>query len=96
MQQGLIQVYDARTKRNVEESGGTVIFSLQSELTGGSELTWSYAIQTGKPVIYIHGGRTEKNRTALLTELWCLRNFVERNGVEILNVAEPRESQSAE
>ena len=85
--------YVARTKRNVEESDGTVIFSLKSELTGGSELTRSYAIQAGKPVHHILDGGTEKNRTALLTEVWPLRNFVEKNGIEVLNVAGPRESK---
>jgi hypothetical protein len=29
--------YVARTKRNLEESDGTVIFSLETDLTGGSE-----------------------------------------------------------
>jgi hypothetical protein len=58
--------YVDRTKRNVEESGGTVIFSLETELTGGSELTRSHAIQADKAVIHIHDGGTEKNRTALL------------------------------
>jgi hypothetical protein len=85
--------YVARTKRNVEESDGTVIFSLETELTGGSELTRSHAIQAGKPVIHIHNGGTETNRTALLTEVWHLRNFVEKNGIEVLNVAGPRESK---
>jgi Circularly permutated YpsA SLOG family len=85
--------YVARTKRNVEESGGTVIFSLESELSGGSELIRSHALQAGKPVIHIHGGGTEKNGAAFLTEVWQLRNFVDKNGIEVLNVAEPRESK---
>ena len=85
--------YVDRTKRNVEESGGTVIFSLETELTGGSELTRSHAIQADKAVIHIHDGGTEKNRTALLTEVWRLRNFVDKNGIEVLNVARPRESK---
>jgi hypothetical protein len=32
--------YPARTRRNIEESDGTVIFSLERLLSGGTKLTW--------------------------------------------------------
>src|SRR5262249_57051294 len=38
--------YVARTKRKVEESDGTVIFSLKKELTRRSGLTRPYAVPT--------------------------------------------------
>ena len=46
--------YPVRTKRNVRESDGTAIFSLQAELSGGSALTLSYARSVKKPVIHLH------------------------------------------
>jgi Circularly permutated YpsA SLOG family len=35
--------YPARTRRNIEESDGTVIFSLERLLSGGTKLTWRHA-----------------------------------------------------
>ena len=32
--------YPARTRKNIEESEGTVIFSLERRLSGGTKLTW--------------------------------------------------------
>ena len=32
--------YPARTRKNIEESDGTVIFSLERLLSGGTKLTW--------------------------------------------------------
>jgi len=36
--------YPARTKRNIEESDGTVIFSLERLLSGGTKLTWKGSV----------------------------------------------------
>src|SRR5580693_5777867 len=36
--------YPARTRRNIEESDGTVIFSLERLLSGGSKLTWKGSV----------------------------------------------------
>ena len=49
--------YPARTKRNVRESDGTALFSLQAELSGGSALTLSYAREAKKPVLHLHARR---------------------------------------
>src|ERR1700674_3245966 len=35
--------YPARTRKNIEESDGTVIFSLEHQLSGGTKLTQDYA-----------------------------------------------------
>src|ERR1700732_297901 len=43
--------YPARTRKNVEESDGTVIFSLERRLSGGTKLTRDYAHKLGKPVL---------------------------------------------
>jgi hypothetical protein len=39
--------YPARTRRNIEESDGTVIFSLERLLSGGTKLTWGLPIRLG-------------------------------------------------
>jgi hypothetical protein len=41
--------YAVRTKRNVREADGTVVFSLDPILTGGSSLTFEYAAQVKNP-----------------------------------------------
>jgi hypothetical protein len=43
--------YPARTRRNIEESDGTVIFSLERLLSGGTKLTQDYANKLGKPLL---------------------------------------------
>jgi hypothetical protein len=45
--------YPARTRRNIEESDGTVIFSLNRHLSGGTKLTLDLANKLGKPVLHI-------------------------------------------
>src|ERR1700738_218236 len=52
--------YPARTRRNIEESDGTVIFSLERLLSGGTKLTWGLAKKLGKPVLYIYDTRKEQ------------------------------------
>jgi Circularly permutated YpsA SLOG family len=39
--------YPARTKRNTEESDGTVIFSLERLLSGGTKLLWDLPTSLG-------------------------------------------------
>jgi Circularly permutated YpsA SLOG family len=85
--------YAARTKRNVEEGDGTVIFSLEIKLTGGSELTLSHAIQTGKTVMRISSAEIQRGKDSFFKRVWRLRRFIERNGIEVLNVAGSRESE---
>src|ERR1700719_3485284 len=45
--------YPARTRRNIEESDGTVIFSLERLLRGGTKLTRDYANKLGKPFLHL-------------------------------------------
>ena len=52
--------YPTRTRRNIEESDGTVIFSLERLLSGGTKLTWEHANKLGKPVLHIYDTRKER------------------------------------
>ena len=80
--------YALRTEWNVRDSDATVIFSLGPNLTGGSDLTRELAKQRGK--LWLH---LSKARSADVEEAAArLRDFVDGNFVEILNVAGPRSS----
>src|SRR6202048_4111123 len=46
--------YPARTRKNIEESDGTVILSLERRLSGGTKLTWEHAKKLCKPVLHIY------------------------------------------
>ena len=87
--------YPARTRRNIEESDGTVIFSLEQLLSGGTKLTQDYANKLGKPLLHIYDTRKERilNQDSLRLETQALTDFLCSNRIEILNVAGPRESK---
>jgi hypothetical protein len=78
--------YRARTIRNVEEGDGTVIFYF-SWLSGGTELTLLQCIRLEKPYQLIDANEVSPRRAGDM-----LRNFVREFGIEVLNVAGPRES----
>ena len=83
--------YPARTRRNIEESDGTVIFSLEPSLNGGTKLTRGLADNLGKPVLQIYDIRKERifNPDSLRLEIEALTDFLCSNKIEILNVAGP-------
>jgi hypothetical protein len=87
--------YPARTRRNIKESDGTVIFSLERLLSGGTKLTWEDANKLGKPVLHIYGTRKGRilNQHSPRLEIQALTDFLCSNKIEILNVAGPRESK---
>ena len=87
--------YPARTRRNIEESDGTVIFSLERLLSGGTKLTRDYANKLGKPLLHIYDTRKERilNQVSFRLEAQALTDFLCSNRIEILNVAGPRESK---
>jgi Circularly permutated YpsA SLOG family len=87
--------YPARTRKNIEESDGTVIFSLERLLNGGTKLTRDYANKLGKPLLHIYDTRKERifNPDFHRLEIQGLANFLCSNKIEILNVAGPRESK---
>ena len=82
--------YPERTKRNVRESDGTVILSLNDKLSGGSALTLTYARHANKPVLHIHNSETGCD--PLPQQVRRLKDFIDTNAIEVLNVAGPRES----
>ena len=84
--------YAVRTKRNVREADGTVVFSLDPILTGGSSLTFEYATQVKKTRIHIYRSAFDYSDEAFFKEVWRLKDFIESNQIGVLNVAGPRES----
>tara|TARA_R110002096_G_scaffold200639_13_gene384755 strand:+ start:9474 stop:9956 length:483 start_codon:yes stop_codon:yes gene_type:complete len=77
--------YHIRTRLNVQDSDGTVIFGLAPELTGGSALTREFAEQLRKPWIHL-------SRSATKDPAMALRRFLIEHTVHTLNVAGPRAS----
>jgi hypothetical protein len=81
--------YSVRTRRNVLESDGTVIFSLNSDLLGGSELTARCAQKTSRPLLHLHAA----GKISLDEKAQHLRDFIDSRRLATLNVAGSRESQ---
>ena len=78
--------YPQRTEWNVRDSDGTVIFSISSELSGGSKLTEKLAGCHGKPCLHLSQERDREKAAELL------RQFVRQHDIHVLNVAGPRAS----
>jgi hypothetical protein len=70
--------YPARTRRNIKESDGTVIFSLERLLSGGTKLTQDYDNKLGKPVLHIYDIRKARisNPDSLRLEVQGLTDFL--------------------
>lgn len=82
------EAYPVRTKWNVRDSDGTVIFTLAPELIGGSKLTAKFAREFGKP--WVHLSKMWTPDPAL-----ALRRFIDEHFIRELNVAGPRTSTEA-
>ena len=80
------EVYSQRTEWNVRDSDGTAVFSVWSELRGGSLLTVELAGRYNKPVIHLCAQDEGTNHAQEL------RDFIEEFGLSVLNIAGPRES----
>lgn len=80
--------YPQRTQRNVRDSGGTVIFTIATKLTGGSKLTADAAKKLGKP--WLHLSASSYSPAADLLE------FIAAHNIEVLNVAGTRGSKEPE
>lgn len=76
--------YQTRTRRNVEDSDGTLILNL-GKLDGGTALTVKLDQQIGKPclIVALKDG----------IELIAFREWLAVNHIAVLNVAGPRESK---
>lgn len=82
--------YPGRTRRNVLDADGTVIFT-RGRLEGGSRLTADVARAAGKPSLHIDVKRLDAERAALIGEL---RAWLTEHQVAVLNVAGSRESKA--
>ena len=79
--------YRQRTKRNVEDSDGTLVLNL-AELADGSLMTLQYAERIGKPAIAV---QLEDSDTE--THAGEVLKWLEANAIQVVNVAGPRESK---
>ena len=76
--------YQARTRRNIEESDGTLILN-RGQLDGGTALTASYASQIGKPCLIV--------ALEVGIEPAAFREWLAAHHIRVLNVAGPRKRQ---
>jgi hypothetical protein len=77
--------YAARTELNVLDSDGTVIFTTNDALTGGSKFTARLAKKHCKPLLHIH-------KTTRLPDVE-LGKFIFQHNIRRLNVAGSRHSK---
>jgi hypothetical protein len=75
--------YEERTEGNVRDSDGTLILT-RGEPSGGTALTLDLALRSGRP---LHVADLDAGATAMAARAW-----IERNRIDVLNVAGPRES----
>ena len=76
--------YQTRTRRNIEDSDGTLILNLGT-LDGGTALTVAHARQIGKPCLVV--ALEEGIEPAMF------RDWLAAHHIQVLNVAGPRESK---
>jgi len=79
--------YNKRTEQNVIDSDGTLIIS-HGELTGGSHYTREMAILHKRPLLQIDLNETNAFQAATRIGEW-----LNKNEIEVLNVAGPRASK---
>ena len=85
LKESLSASYLQRTEWNVRDSDATVLFSLASELTGGSKETAEFAKKHHKPWIHLAAGDQDVAQR--------LKDWLTQNAVAVLNVAGPRASK---
>ena len=79
--------YLQRTEWNARDADATVIFTLRSDLTGGSKKTAEFAQKHGKPWIHLNEGLGIEEAAVQL------KSFIAEHGVKVLNVAGSRGSK---
>jgi hypothetical protein len=82
--------YSIRTRRNVRDSGGTVIFSESADLTGGTKETAEFVKEIGKPLLKL------ASSAGIQESATQLNSFLKEHGIVVLNVAGPRASEEPE
>jgi hypothetical protein len=78
-----------RTEWNVRDADATLILH-RGELAGGTALTAQVAARLGRPLFQIDLNQADLNASAAIAEI---RAWLRDQGVRVLNVAGPRESQ---
>jgi hypothetical protein len=71
--------YEQRTEWNVRDTGGTAVFSIDPELTGGTKMTVEFTVKHKKPCRKLHPAIKDCGLK--------LRDFVSHNEIQTLNVA---------
>jgi Circularly permutated YpsA SLOG family len=79
--------FTERTLQNVKDSDGTVII-YPGRLAGGTEQTVRFCVERQKPHQLIDASKTSTEQAARL-----IADFAQRNEIDILNVAGPRQSE---
>jgi len=80
--------YVQRTEKNVQDSDGTVIFTMSPKLTGGSKKTAEFAAKHHKPWIHLHSRLFGDQPERLLLQ------FLTEHNIETLNIAGSRASKA--
>jgi hypothetical protein len=80
--------YLQRTEWNVRDSDATVIFTISSQLSGGSKRTAEFAAKHHKPWIHLAREAATIDGPAPI-----LQRFVQEKGVQVLNIAGTRGSK---
>jgi len=82
--------YTQRTEWNVRDSDGTVVFSIEAALKGGTKETTEFATKFDKPLLHLSRiGGPATPETELL-------RFIRDNQIRTLNIAGPRASAEPE
>ena len=82
--------FTERTLQNVKDSDGTVVI-YSGEPRGGTEQTIRFCVELQRPHQLIDASRVPAEGVVKL-----ITDFVRKNGIEVLNVAGPRQSEWAE
>jgi hypothetical protein len=80
--------YQQRTELNVQDSDGTVIFTITKSLSGGSKKTATFALKHKKPILHISRATPSPAQE--------LRRFLQEHKVRVLNLAGTRASKEPE
>lgn len=78
--------YDLRTEKNVVESDGTLILN-RGPLSEGTKLTFQLTTRHSKPCLVVQLDAHPRMAPAQVA------NWIQLQGIEVLNVAGPRESK---
>jgi hypothetical protein len=81
--------YKARTRKNIKNSDATMILAMTEPLSGGTALTQTVCLETGKPFWFVDLTR----RDTLVQQGQEVLTWIATKHVQSLNVAGPRESE---